>query len=288
MFFQSLSNGKRRLDLMRVFSDTKKTIESTPELLKAVEHSQNTLEILSVKREIRRPPVLSSSETTVSVTTRRTMEAALHLKKRFHEDRIAVLNFANAYTPGGGVTSGATAQEECLCRVSTLYPVLTFFKAQKEYYQKNARDNSLLQPMRLVYAEDIVVFKSDTDTPALMDKNEWFTCDVITAAAPDLRDTIKDGKDHKADISEEALYDFHLNMALNILMAAYRHEVKNLILGAFGCGVFLNPPSLVARAYREALLKFKGVMSNIEFAVYCGADRTNYEVFLDELGTLTL
>ena len=39
-------------------------------------------------------------------------------------DRIAVLNFANPVEPGGGVSWGAMAQEECLYRSSNLYPCL--------------------------------------------------------------------------------------------------------------------------------------------------------------------
>lgn len=74
--------------------------------------------------------------------------------------RTAVLNFANPMMPGGGVRYGAMAQEECLCRSSTLYMCLTSANAA-EYYEFHRRHSDLLFSDRLIYSQDITVFKDD-------------------------------------------------------------------------------------------------------------------------------
>ena len=64
-----------------------------------------------------------------------------------------------------------------------------------------------------------------------------------------------------------------------------------LILGAFGCGAFQNPPEVVARAYKEVLAEFEYDFDTVEFAVYCpkreqtvNPSGNNFSVFKRVLG----
>lgn len=53
--------------------------------------------------------------------------------------KIAVLNFANPENPGGGVSNGAMAQEECLCRSSNLYSCINNENVFDQYYGYHRR-----------------------------------------------------------------------------------------------------------------------------------------------------
>ena len=121
-----------------------------------------------------------------------------------------------------------------------------------------------------------------------MPQGDWVTVDVITIAAPDLRDKsnvhvlLVNGGTY---MNNAELFGYHVKRAIHMLTCAAAKGADILVLGAFGCGAFQNDPEVVARAYKTALLEFPKVFKQIEFAVYCppGGSR-NYDVFRKVLG----
>ncbi|SUA80996.1 Uncharacterized protein conserved in bacteria [Nocardia otitidiscaviarum] len=59
--------------------------------------------------------------------------------------------------------------------------------------------------------------------------------------------------------------------ATRVLAVAARHEVRDLVLGAWGCGVFRNDPAEVAAAFEGALTCHGAAFERVVFAVW---DRT--------------
>ena len=53
-----------------------------------------------------------------------------------------------------------------------------------------------------------------------------------------------------------------------------------VILGAFGCGAFMNSPEVVAQAMKNVMNEYRNCFKVVEFAVYCSPrDEGNYRVF---------
>ena len=275
------------IERIKVFNDTLDWIKSNPDLSDSVTLAEDNT---TVFYDNDYPPYDSSRirETVVEVTADRSFRAAMRLHRENPEARIAVMNFANAFYPGGGVEDGASAQEESLCRTSTLYPLLNTRILQSSFYDYH---NDLETPRAsdsLIYIEGVVICKTDEDLPERMPKEDWVTVDVITIGAPDLRP----GTNHYAPPLENGtymmdaeLFGYHVKRAIHVLTCAASKGVDILVLGAFGCGAFRNNPEVVARAYKTALTEFPNVFEKVEFAVYCSPDRsTNYEVFKRVLG----
>ncbi len=149
--------------------------------------------------------------------------------------KVAVLNMANKYHPGGGFINGAMAQEEVLCNRSTLYPGLLLAKYQNKY---PIPDNS-----SLVITEGVKILldnnyqQLDNPTPNIV---------IISCAAK------------RYDSEYQANQDKNLNNYiyqnwLSIIHAANLSEVDELIISALGAGAFNNPPEQVGHQLVKAL-----------------------------------
>jgi uncharacterized protein (TIGR02452 family) len=221
----------------------------------------------------------------VTVTRERSIECAMKWVKRDGaRSKVAVLNFASATRPGGGVATGSSAQEECICRCTTLYPCLTTKEAEVRFYDPHRKNVGPLHNDDIIYTPDVAIIKND-DYDLL---REPLFIDVITCAAPNLREknvsNYNQEREPAPDISPEELKALHVARARQILNAAVQNFVDVLVLGAFGCGAFRNDPEVVAAAYKEVLPEYRKYFKAIEFAVYCrGKDTENYEAFKKEL-----
>lgn len=203
-------------------------------------------------------------------------DTTFHCAKSLIEEgeKTAVLNFANAYNPGGGVKNGALAQEEALCRCSNLYEALTVPYMLRHYYKWNQKNTGDMGSDRIIYSPNITVFKSDDEIPEML--ADWFQVDVISCAAP-YYDAQK-----KKPVSKQKLEEVFRNRIQNILEVAISNKVDYLVLGAFGCGAFNNPPQLVAEVFRKLLIDQRYAMyfEKIVFAIKKTGDVCpNYETF---------
>ena len=273
-----------REDNIRIFKDTEKLCKTNQALLKAWKESSANQKLFLEKDEIDCEKNLYESAAKIIVSKKRTFEAAMGYAGK----RVAVLNFASASNPGGGVVNGSSAQEECLCRCSTLYYNLTEDYMWKNFYLPHRHAANPLHNDDLIYTPDVVIFKSDTTQPDLLPETQWMRVNVITSAAPNLRErpsnsfNTGDGN-NAAKISDEDLGQLHVKRGRKILevAAAYKNEI--VILGAFGCGAFMNKPEVVANAYKQLVNEFQNAFETIEFAVYCSPyDDSNFGVFTEK------
>lgn len=267
---------------IEIFEDTKKVIQCNPTLREAINDTINRTIVYIAQEPDYTPRFDTGSKVTVS--KKRSYAAAEAYKKEHPEDKICVLNFASATNPGGGVTTGSAAQEESLCRCSTLYPTLKTKMLYDSFYKCHRQANSVLYSDACIYTPDIIVFKTDTNEPKMKEIKDWFKTDVITCAAPNLRpipyNKMNPGTGEAAKISQKELLALLKERTERILNVAALNEADALILGAFGCGAFYNPPGIVARAFKESLEMYKYCFKYVEFAVYCKPTETvNYDIF---------
>ncbi|MBQ7476500.1 MAG: TIGR02452 family protein [Selenomonadaceae bacterium] len=257
-------------DLSKIFQDTEDWYKTDATLKKSVADSIAATKFYDAENY---PPLPEKicDKTFVTVTQGRTFETAVNLRKKNSSARIAVHNFASATNPGGGVVHGSRAQEEALCRCSTLYPVLDTDENFKLYYNFHRRRRDSIYTDACIFAPNILICKSDVDLPQRLSQENWVTVDVMTCAAPNLRHTV---------CSDEELLKIHERRAKHMLTVLAHHGVEIFVTGAFGCGAFGNNPYVVAQAYKNILPEFDGHFKEIIFAIYfTPREKKNFDAF---------
>ncbi|KAJ7155148.1 hypothetical protein C8R46DRAFT_960304 [Mycena filopes] len=186
---------------------------------------------------------------------------------------IGVLNFASAEQPGGGFINGANAQEESIARSSTLYPSLMTPTAQQFYtlHSADARDGFYTHAM--VYSPHVVLFRDDYGDMVRPMQVEVLTSPAVNASL--IRNKFS-GQSVEKDIKRK----MRERMA-RILYLFERRNVRNLILGSFGTGVFRNDVDVVARIWAELLsgpnARFAHSFDYVAFGIMDNSTYTRFE-----------
>ncbi|MHA1274390.1 MAG: TIGR02452 family protein [Promethearchaeota archaeon] len=247
----SYLNSKGKLVNIKNFLDysIRNTILYRPDDFKIIKERVN--EILSKNN--------FNYKTKIEVTNETTLNAGKRLIIDEKYQNTACLNFASAKNPGGGFLKGSNSQEESLARASGLYPCISQIK---DYYESNKKFRSALYTDNIIYSPKVPVFRDDDGT--FLDKS--FLISIISAPAVNAR-IIKRYESHNI----EKIGSVMMNRIDKILSIALINNVEALVLGAWGCGVFKNKPSDVAKYFHKFLGdkgKFSKTFKKIIFAVY--------------------
>ncbi|WP_092556366.1 TIGR02452 family protein [Actinoplanes derwentensis] len=172
----------------------------------------------------------------VEVTGESSLDAARRLGAG-----VACLNFASARNPGGGFLNGAQAQEESIARSSAIYPSL---RAAGDFYAFHRADRGILYTDRVIYSPSVPVFRDDRGGFLAA----AFPVSFLTSAAPNRAMITRDQPQLLPQVQGALASRAH-----RVLRVAAAHGHRDLVLGAWGCGVFGNDPAEVAQAFADAL-----------------------------------
>lgn len=193
------------------------------------------------------------------------------VKEGYHP---ALLNFASAGHPGGGVERGARAQEETICRRSTLTRSIFSFDANyaRRYgYELHSGNNypiSRSLDFSVIYSPCVTVFRETGPNYTLME--EPFRIGVITNAALNMNGRFSIQLTPDGHIPEKGKA-ITRNKIRTIFRLGLHKGHDSLVLGAFGCGAFKTPPYEMAQLFKEVMNEdeFNDRYRLITFAILC-------------------
>lgn len=202
----------------------------------------------------------------------------------------AILNLASRRRPGGGYDRGMSAQEETLCRLSTLSQSLYQYYDPKYRCVQEAevphRFNAYPLDINFggIYSPGVMFFRKNLkDGYAFREKP--FACGVITVAALSFREPNNYCNEERQYMAGDGGFTPEGDtIQLNKIRTIYRLALKNghdsVVLGAFGCGVNKLPCGAVADQFNRVLgePEFKGKFRAVVFAILEGRGSARHPV----------
>eukprot|EP00002_Diphylleia_rotans_P039766 TRINITY_DN9308_c0_g1_i1.p1 TRINITY_DN9308_c0_g1~~TRINITY_DN9308_c0_g1_i1.p1 ORF type:complete len:912 (+),score=166.86 TRINITY_DN9308_c0_g1_i1:555-3290(+) len=182
--------------------------------------------------------------------------------------RVAVLNLASAYSPGGGYKNGDAAQEEVLMRRSNYCTSLDSAWCSRNPSTKS--ENYPLSEYGGAFTEDVTVFRGpEKDGYEFMQVP--FSCSFIAVSGVKLAHGQAFNMEHAEITAKKIETIFHI---------AIENQVQYLVLGALGCGAYNNPPKTIAGLFRAQLEIFAKYFDKVIFAILDDHNSTsNFSIF---------
>lgn len=243
--------GNIDMNLVRVWEDTKKYFETNR---RKVPFSTK-MNIYSL-REIEDNPTIKNIPV-VEIKNIDCLNMAIGYVQR--NLSTVVLNMASDFIPGGGVAKGRPAQEEEIFRRTNAHIT-------------HPRSLYPIHDDEIIYSPEITIIKDGREN----NYNYRPEVKVSMIACAALRNPqLYDGK-YSANN-----YQIMSDKIESLFMLSIVKKHDALVLGAFGCGAFHNPPIEVAGIFRTMVNKYGKYFKVIGFPILCvrPSDQENIDAF---------
>lgn len=207
-------------------------------------------------------------------------EVASELVRSGHKP--AILNLASRHCACGGYHNGCRAQEEAICRVSTLSQSLYQYFDEKRIFVRKAQVPHRFNAYPLdinfggIFSPDVTFFRYGSDRYYAF-RDEPFKCGVVTVSALSFREANTYNVSELEYRSDDGGFTSEgEKIMLNKIRTIYRLALKggcdSIVLGAFGCGAYRLRPDLVAELFERVLNEdeFRGKFKALPFAILEG------------------
>jgi uncharacterized protein (TIGR02452 family) len=241
-------------DTIKKFTDKNYTSESGKQVLinsdDLVNSVMNTR--LCELKKFKDIPPNPVSKSNLYIVNEDCLETALVMKRKGYSP--LVLNMASFKHPGGGYKTGAGAQEESIFRRTNLFQCLDNSNSQKLYP---------LKATQAIYTKGSVVIKNSEELKyKLLDNPEKLDFIACAAHRCSPNDLYIDAKTKHLKMNE-SVYNATWNKLDLVFKTGIDEKNNVLILGAFGCGAYHNPPYEIAKLLKEFIDYYAGYFEYI-------------------------